>query len=757
MIIEKQKNKNRFMDMSIRKRLGVAFSLVVLLTIGISAYVVYRMYGLAYLTEKLYKHPFTVNNATSIIKAGTITNREIMLSLLFTNDKKEVEELANRMRENDKAVFVAFDVLKERFLGDMAQVNDAEHQYTQWSKIREEQLDMKNKREYQKLQNSVLKGAGAAYYINTLSKVDYVLGFTRNTAKTFYENAEKTKNRVILFTIIILLSSIIIILVLGYLITRSIAKPLAELVDVIQDIEVNGNFTARSNYNSKDEVGMVSGSLNAMLDVFTKTLLDIDQLIKDSQLGILNTRAKTDSYRGDFRKILNGINSMLDTILLPIEESTRVLSLIRGGDLREKVTVECKGDHQKLKDAVNGVHSWLLELITYITKIANGDLTANISKASKDDQIYEWLLLLRENITALVTDVNRLSQAGIEGKLSTRADASRHEGDFKKIIEGVNKTLDAVVAPSMEVSKVLTEMADGNLLVRVNGKFQGDHAIIADSLNNTLESFNALILQIQVASDQILLSSQQLSTSSQTLSQGSNEQAASTEQISSALTEVEAQAKHNTETANLTSQTVKQVNEGAEQSGKEMEQLVLAMGELSASSEKISMVIREIESIAFQTNILALNAAVEAARAGQHGKGFNVVATEVRNLATRSATSAKETAVMVGDTLKNITFGATLAKSTGSSLFNMVKEIGKVTHLIEEISAASKEQTTAIMQVNSGIHEISQVTMSNAAASEEMAASSEELSSQAESFKETVSRFQVGETHHRTLAKKITI
>jgi methyl-accepting chemotaxis protein len=143
----------------------------------------------------------------------------------------------------------------------------------------------------------------------------------------------------------------------------------------------------------------------------------------------------------------------------------------------------------------------------------------------------------------------------------------------------------------------------------------------------------------------------------------------------------------------------------------------------------------------------------------QHGKGFNVVATEVRNLATRSATSAKETTVMVDETIKKIKMGTKLALNTSNSLFNIVEGIGKVTHLVEEIAGSSKEQTTAIMQVNAGLHEVSQVTMSNAAAAEEMASSSEELAGQAESFKEMIGNFKVNgdEIESKKLKKRVVL
>ena len=158
--------------------------------------------------------------------------------------------------------------------------------------------------------------------------------------------------------------------------------------------------------------------------------------------------------------MVRGINKMLDAILLPIAEGNRVLRLIRGGNLREKVEIECHGDHQRMKDAINGVHDWLSALVAYVTALANGDLTANMDKASDQDQIHEWLMLLKGNIAALVADADMLAKAAIEGKLNTRADASKHQGDFRKIVDGVNGTIgtlvghfDTIPAPVMIIDR----------------------------------------------------------------------------------------------------------------------------------------------------------------------------------------------------------------------------------------------------------------------------------------------------------------
>ena len=130
---------------------------------------------------------------------------------------------------------------------------------------------------------------------------------------------------------------------------------------------------------------------------------------------------------------------MLDAILLPIGEGNRILGQIRGGNLREKVEIACKGDHEKMKNAINGVHDWLTELIAYVTKIANGDMTASMAKASDQDQIHEWLVLLKNNINALAADISLLAKATVDGKLAIRANASKHQGEFRKIVEGFDE------------------------------------------------------------------------------------------------------------------------------------------------------------------------------------------------------------------------------------------------------------------------------------------------------------------------------
>ena len=192
-------------------------------------------------------------------------------------------------------------------------------------------------------------------------------------------------------------------------------------------------------------------------------MTEVDRIISASVDGRLDFRADASKHQGDFGKILQGINSALDAILLPIGEGNRVLTLIRGGNLRQRVEIQCKGDHQKMKDAVNGVHAWLEALIAYVRGIANGDLTVQMAKASQDDQIHEWLMLLKNNISALVADANLLAEAAVAGRLATRADATKHQGDYRKIVEGVNNTLDSVIGPLNVAANYVDQIAKGDI------------------------------------------------------------------------------------------------------------------------------------------------------------------------------------------------------------------------------------------------------------------------------------------------------
>ncbi len=306
---------------------------------------------------------------------------------------------------------------------------------------------------------------------------------------------------------------------------------------------------------------------------------------------------------------------------------------------------------------------------------------------------------------------------------------------------GISITL-SITGPMARLTEMAKKMADGDLSIeKLAVKSKDEIGLLGNSFNQMLENTNEVLSQINNSVEMVSSGSMQVSQSSQSLSQGASEQASSLEEITSSITEINSQTKQNTENAVTVNGLSKNSKENAEQGNRQMVQLVGAMEGINKSAGEIKKVVKTIDDIAFQINLLALNANAEAARAGKYGKGFAVVAEEVRNLAIRSANSVKETTSMVEDVIKNIENGNSLVTLTSKQLAEIVEGAAKVAGLVEEVAAASKEQSQGLDQISTALGQIDTVTQSNTANAEESASAAEELASQAQQLKAVVERF----------------
>ncbi len=352
-----------------------------------------------------------------------------------------------------------------------------------------------------------------------------------------------------------------------------------------------------------------------------------------------------------------------------------------------------------------------------------------------------------QSITKPVREIETAAQLLAQGKLDAQVTyTSKDEiGSLANSIRTLIQNLQDYIS---DISQALGRMSTGDMTVTVDLEYHNDFAPIKSSMEKIINSLNNMLSQIRASSQQVATGSEQLSAGAQALSQGAAEQAGSTEELAASLTEVLEKVRENANNAKEASTNMADTAMELERGDQQMHRLVNAMNKIASQSGEIQKIIKTIDDIAFQTNILALNAAVEAARAGAAGKGFALVADEVRNLAGKSAAAARDTTDLIQGTLTAIENGDKMVTETGKALDQISQKAQDVRSLVDKIAEASESQAEFIGQINLGVTQISDVIQTNSATAEESAASSEELSAQAEMLETLASRFRLKDELH---------
>jgi methyl-accepting chemotaxis protein len=331
-------------------------------------------------------------------------------------------------------------------------------------------------------------------------------------------------------------------------------------------------------------------------------------------------------------------------------------------------------------------------------------------------------VVITRSITAPLAVAVRVAGQVAAGDLTARIEVASRDETGQLL-----GALKAMVASLQRMAGAAVSVAGGDLTVKVSPQSERD--TLGHALANMLAKLTQIISEVRSGANALSSGSAQVSATSQTLSQGTSEQAASVEETTSSLEQMLASITQNAENSRQTEQMAIKGAKDAEESGRTVTATATAMKDIA---EKVSI----IEEIAYQTNLLALNAAIEAARAGEHGRGFAVVATEVRKLAERSQTAAKEISGLASSSVK-------VAERSGKLLGELVPAIKKTADLVQEVAAASNEQSSGVSQISRAMSQVDQVTQRNASAAEELASTAEEMAAQAEGLEQLVGFFHL--------------
>jgi len=638
---------------------------------------------------------------------------------------------------------------------------------------------------------------------------------------------------------IALLIAVVMAMAIAWKMTRSITTPLKQALTLSQHI-ANGEFISQDAPTSNDETGKLLREMHRMQSTIQSIVQSLNEMSSQHRDGMIDYRIDSQPFHGAYQQLTTGINQMVEEHILAQTKSLQVVTAFGQGDFNQpletfpgqrsyinqsieqvrqnfnllmddvhtlshaaeqgqlNIRVDVSRHQGEFQQIVAGFNQTLDAVVVplqttarYLDQMAAGHIPTQIEEHFVGDfnLMQTSLKHCTGAIHQLISDVHHLASAAQQGQLNTRADVEAHAGDFQKIIQGINQTLDAVVSPLHVAADCVKRIAAGDIPAPIHNQYHGDFKVLINNLNTCILAVNRLvedtrqiadeaqqgqlyslvdvtthagdfrealqgsqeILQRMVAPIQtVKQAAETIHVAAAEIEKGNNDLSRRTETQANALQETSANLetltsniRQTAEHAQQASLQASQANQMALQGGEAFNALTTTMQGINETSAQIAQITGVIDSIAFQTNILALNAAVEAARAGEEGRGFAVVAGEVRNLAKRSAASAKEIKELIAASVTQTNASAKQVSQAGHTMHEIVHAVQQVSHSIQAISEASGQQSSGLEQIYESMTSIDETTQQNAALVEEAAAAAESMLEQVHTLVESVNQFKI--------------
>lgn len=635
-----------------------------------------------------------------------------------------------------------------------------------------------------------------------------------------------------------LLVAVILAIGIAWKMTRSITTPLKQALSLSQHI-ANGEFMTQDSPTSNDETSKLLREMHRMQSTIQRIVESLNEMSSQHRAGMIDYRIDSQPFHGAYQQLTMGINQMVEEHILAQTKSLQVVTAFGQGDFNQpletfpgqrsyinqsieqvrqnfqrlmedvhtlsqaaeqgqlNIRVDVSRHQGAFKQIVAGFNQTLDAVVSplqttarYLDQMAAGNIPTHIEEHFVGDfnLVQTSLQHCAGAIHQLIADVDHLASAAQQGQLNTRVNVETHAGDFRKIIHGINQTLDAVVSPLHVAADCVKRIAAGDIPAPIHNEYHGDFKVLINNLNTCILAVNRLVEDTRQIADeaqqgqlyslvdvtahagdfrQALQGSQEIlqrmvapiqtvkqaaetiHVAAAEIEKGNNDLSRRTETQANALQETSANLetltnniRHTAEHAQQASLQANQANQMAVQGGEAFNALTTTMQGINETSAQIAQITSVIDSIAFQTNILALNAAVEAARAGEEGRGFAVVAGEVRNLAQRSAASAKEIKELIAASVSQTNASAKQVSEAGHTMHEIVHAVQQVSQSIQAISEASSQQSSGLEQIYESMTSIDETTQQNAALVEEAAAAAESMLEQVHTLVESVNQFK---------------
>lgn len=567
-----------------------------------------------------------------------------------------------------------------------------------------------------------------------------------------------------------------------------------EDVLLLSKFAVAGDLSVRADAGKhKGDFKKTIDGVNATIDALAQPLFLASEYLSHVANGDSLETVEIDQYKGEYKKIVMNMNKLTGFLYSLIEDTGRVAESSVKGILDARIdlakypgawNIITKG----FNDSIDVLSKSFETSLKYFAKVSAGDNFEAVNESEWQGD-YRKLAIeinkLRDFINKLIADTKMTAKAAVEGDLSKRIDLSKYSGGWHAVTKGFNDTLNAVIEPIEEAKSVIETMSTGNLTARIKGEYKGDHKMLKESVNLLGDALTSLIFQVLESVDTTAGAAVQITSVAESITVSAEEQSAQTIQVAGAIEEMSKTITENAQNAVSTYNVAKNNGEIALEGGKIVLQTVGKMKDiadvvqksaenienLGTSSKQIGEIISVIDEIADQTNLLALNAAIEAARAGEQGRGFAVVADEVRKLAERTTGATKQIAKMINniqsETNNAVVFmhngtievkaGIDLADKAGKSLNEIVESSQQLLNLISHIASANEQQAATGEEITKNISMISQATGESAQRIKEIAQSSEDLSRLTEQLKNEIGQFKIidaGESQFKLNAKQ---